>query len=246
MNENDNIKVGKVYVCKVTKILQHGANISIGNTKKEGFIHISEISKRWVSNVKDVLKEGNQIVCKVIDISPQMIELSAKRVTDNERKQALKEWSIENRLTKLIESTDKNADKTIEKIIASFGTLYNLYDELITGDTSKLDKIDILPTTKSILLNFIEKSKKKLTIKTQLIIRSFDADGINKIKEFLSQKFSDKGYYEIRYIKAPEYLLIVSADTPKKTISENKKILNEMENKSKKFNIDFKYKEIKK
>lgn len=245
MTEN-NIKVGDIYICKVTRILQHGANILIGDTGKEGFIHISEISKRWVSNVKDILKEGSQIVCKVIDVSPQMVELSAKRVTDNEKKQALKEWSIENRIRKLIEVTDKNANSIIEDIKKKFGSLYNFYDELASGNTSAIDKVDVKDETKEALLSFVEKSRKKLTIKTELTIRSLDPNGIEKIRNFLSEKFSDKKYYDISYIKAPEYLLTVSAETPKKTLAENKKILSEMEKKSKEFNLEFSYKEIKK
>ena len=101
------LNIGAVYVCKVKKLLQHGIIVQIGDTQKEGFIHISELSKRWVKDVKDVAKEGDKIVCKLIKIEQQTTELSAKRVTDNEERQALKEWSVENRIGRIIEKTFK-------------------------------------------------------------------------------------------------------------------------------------------
>ncbi|EEZ93329.1 MAG: translation initiation factor IF-2 subunit alpha [Candidatus Parvarchaeum acidiphilum ARMAN-4] len=77
------IKEGDIYICRVKKLLQHGIIVTIGNEEKEGFIHISELSKRWVRDVKDIAKEGDTLVCKVITLG-QSPELSIKRVTDSE------------------------------------------------------------------------------------------------------------------------------------------------------------------
>lgn len=49
----------------------------------------------------------------------------------------------------------------------------------------------------------------------------------------------------IKYIKAPHYLLLVNAGETKKTISQNRKLLEMMEKKSGELDIDFKYKELK-
>ncbi|HBH12878.1 MAG: Polyribonucleotide nucleotidyltransferase [Clostridiales bacterium 38_11] len=77
------IEVGEMYVGKVVKIMNFGAFIDIGN-KKEGLVHISELSKQRVNKVEDVLKEGEEVLVKVIGIDKQgKIKLS--------RKDALKE-----------------------------------------------------------------------------------------------------------------------------------------------------------
>ncbi|MDP3387285.1 MAG: polyribonucleotide nucleotidyltransferase [Eubacteriales bacterium] len=77
------IEVGEMYLGKVVKIMNFGAFIDIGN-KKEGLVHISELSKQRVNKVEDVLKEGEEILVKVIGIDKQgKIKLS--------RKDALKE-----------------------------------------------------------------------------------------------------------------------------------------------------------
>ncbi|MDP8012841.1 MAG: S1 RNA-binding domain-containing protein [Nanoarchaeota archaeon] len=246
MADINQIKVGNVYICKVKRLLQHGVIVDIDDTGKEGFIHISELSNRWVNDVKDVVKEGEQIVCKIVEQSPQMIELSAKRVNDNEKKQMLKEWSIEKRLSKLIENTEKNPAELIKSIKEEYGSLYNLYEELTSDNTNALDKFKFGKDSKTAILNFVEKGKKKLTIKTKLTARSYDGDGVEKIKKLFSERLSDPKNYDIKYIKAPDYMLIVSAGAPKKTLAENKKILGELEKKSKEYGVEFSYKEIKK
>jgi polyribonucleotide nucleotidyltransferase len=77
------IEVGEMYLGKVVKIMNFGAFIDIGN-KKEGLVHISELSKQRVNKVEDVLKEGEEVLVKVIGIDKQgKIKLS--------RKDALKE-----------------------------------------------------------------------------------------------------------------------------------------------------------
>ena len=49
---------------------------------KDGLLHISEIEWRKVQNVEDVLKEGQEIEVKIIDIDPKTgkIKLSRKEL----------------------------------------------------------------------------------------------------------------------------------------------------------------------
>jgi translation initiation factor 2 alpha subunit (eIF-2alpha) len=78
-----------------------------------------------------------------------------------------------------------------------------------------------------------------------LTIQNFGESGVEGIKKLLEEKYANKEYYKIRYIKAPEYLLTVNADDTKKTISENKKILDGIDKKSKELGIKFAFKELK-
>lgn len=59
------MKVGDIVKGKVSKILKFGAIVDIEGGEK-GFIHISKISKSFVKNVEDYLKEGQEISAKVI------------------------------------------------------------------------------------------------------------------------------------------------------------------------------------
>ncbi|MCX8034125.1 MAG: polyribonucleotide nucleotidyltransferase [Thermodesulfovibrio sp.] len=79
-------EIGKIYMGKVTKIVDFGAFVEI-LPGVEGLLHISQIAEKRIQKVSDVLKLGEQIPVKVIEID----ELGRPRLS---RKQALKE--IEN------------------------------------------------------------------------------------------------------------------------------------------------------
>jgi len=61
------VKVGDTYSGKVSRILNFGAMVEI-LPGKEGLVHVSELSDHYVSKVEDVVKEGDDITVKVIEI----------------------------------------------------------------------------------------------------------------------------------------------------------------------------------
>lgn len=62
------VELNRVYMGKVTKILQFGALVEI-LPGKEGLLHISKISNERVKKVEDVLNVGDDILVKVTEIS---------------------------------------------------------------------------------------------------------------------------------------------------------------------------------
>ncbi len=61
------IEVGEVYTGKVTRIMKFGAFVEL-LPGKEGLCHISQLSKRRVEKVEDVVQIGDQLEVKVIEI----------------------------------------------------------------------------------------------------------------------------------------------------------------------------------
>ena len=72
-------EVGQVYMGKVKTIVQFGAFVEI-LPNKDGLLHISEIDWKKVGKVEDVLKEGQEIEVKIIEIEQKTgkIKLSHK------------------------------------------------------------------------------------------------------------------------------------------------------------------------
>ena len=80
------IEVGQVYEGTVARIMNFGAFIELGGGK-EGLLHISKISKERIKNVEDVLKVGDVVKVKVIEIDDQgRINLSKKALEEDEEK----------------------------------------------------------------------------------------------------------------------------------------------------------------
>jgi len=75
----EDVEVGKVYTGKVKRIMNFGAFCEI-LPGKEGLVHISELADKYVNKVEDVVKIGDEIRVKVIEIDEQgRINLSKKR-----------------------------------------------------------------------------------------------------------------------------------------------------------------------
>jgi len=74
--------VGSILEGKVTGITKFGAFVSLPEGKS-GLVHISEIAYSYVNDVKEYLKEGQEVKVKVIGIDENgRINLSIKKAMD--------------------------------------------------------------------------------------------------------------------------------------------------------------------
>jgi polyribonucleotide nucleotidyltransferase len=79
----EDAEVGKLYTGKVKRVLKFGAFVEI-LPGKEGLVHISELSDKRVRRVEDVLREGDEVTVKCIEIDRQNRINLSKRAADKE------------------------------------------------------------------------------------------------------------------------------------------------------------------
>jgi polyribonucleotide nucleotidyltransferase len=77
-------EVGKTYLGKVVRLVDFGAFVEIF-PGTDGLLHISEIAENRVKEVRDELKEGDQILVKVLGLEGNKIKLSRKAVLREQR-----------------------------------------------------------------------------------------------------------------------------------------------------------------
>jgi polyribonucleotide nucleotidyltransferase len=77
-------EVGKTYLGKVVRIVDFGAFVEIF-PGTDGLLHISEIAENRIRAVTDELKEGDQIMVKVLALDGNKIKLSRKAVLREQR-----------------------------------------------------------------------------------------------------------------------------------------------------------------
>ncbi|MCC4594284.1 polyribonucleotide nucleotidyltransferase [Xanthomonas campestris pv. phormiicola] len=78
------VEPGRIYEGKVAKIMDFGAFVTI-LPGKDGLVHVSQISSDRVEKVSDVLKEGDLVKVKVLEVDKQgRIRLSMKAVEEGE------------------------------------------------------------------------------------------------------------------------------------------------------------------
>jgi polyribonucleotide nucleotidyltransferase len=77
------IKVGEIFTGKVVRIMNFGAFVEL-LPGKDGMVHISELENHRVDKVEDVVKIGDEITVKVIEIDNQgRVNLSRRALLEN-------------------------------------------------------------------------------------------------------------------------------------------------------------------
>lgn len=82
----EDVVVGKIYLGKVSKIMDFGAFVTI-LPNVDGLVHVSQLAHHRVTNVTDEVKEGDEIMVKVLEVDKQgKIRLSRKEAMPREGK----------------------------------------------------------------------------------------------------------------------------------------------------------------
>jgi small subunit ribosomal protein S1 len=76
------LQIGLILNGKVETIVPYGAFVNLGEDLS-GLVHISQICGRRIKSPKEVIKEGDSVTVKVIDIKDGKISLSMKLVTED-------------------------------------------------------------------------------------------------------------------------------------------------------------------
>src|SRR5207342_3793765 len=77
-------EIGQTYLGTVSRIVDFGAFVEIF-PGTDGLLHISEIAENRVKEVRDELKEGDQILVKVLALEGNKIKLSRRAVLKEQR-----------------------------------------------------------------------------------------------------------------------------------------------------------------
>jgi len=225
---------GDIVLCTVKKILFHSIFAYLDEYKNlEGMIHISEVSPGRIRNIRDYVKEGKKVVCKVLKIDKQKghIDLSIRRVNNAQRISKNQEYKQEQKAEKLLELIGKQQKTSLEKmykeigeeLIKEFGSLYNSFQNIVT-DPKSINKLKTNPKIKDELIKKVQQKIKppEIQIKSILTLKSDSSKGIELIKDLLS-KIKTKEV-SVNYISAPKYSIVIKAADYKKGESIFKKI----------------------
>ena len=88
-------EIGKVYLGKVVRLAEFGAFVELF-PGTDGLLHISEIAEHRVKEVKDELREGDQVMVKVLAIEGNRIKLSRKALIKEQKAKLAPAAPVEN------------------------------------------------------------------------------------------------------------------------------------------------------
>ncbi len=225
-------EVGDIVICTVEKIRGTTVFVNIEN-KKEGYIVLSEIAPGRIRNLRDYVVPKKTIVCKILRIVEDRIELSLRRVTPKEQKQAKERWKLERNYQSILKSVLKEKTKEIVQKILQDQEIYSFLEEA-KSDSKKLENLIGKTDTKKVLDILGTQKQKKAILKKVLQMHTKQPNGLNIIKNIL-QKI-DKA--EIKYLSAGKYSIKTESTDIKKADNLMKEIFEEIEKSAKKQGIE--------
>ena len=208
----DRPDVGDLVVVTITDVDQNSAYADLDEYEDvRGLIHISEVSRSWLQDVSKEIDEGQKAVAQVIETDDEgTIDLSLKRVNENQQREAMARWNKEQKAEKflkdLAEELGEDKEDLYQKIVfplqKELGSSFRGF-EIAEGEPEKLEEIvgeENVEAIQEVARENINLRQEKL--EGEIDIEFSDGDGINKIKEV----FEDvKEGVEVKYVSAPTY-----------------------------------------
>lgn len=227
----------ELVVCTVQNVKNFGAFVSLDEYgSREGFIHVSEIATGWVKYIRDYIKEGQKIVCKVVEIDKAKghVNLSLKQVNDHQRREKIQQWKNENKARKIIDILAERVgsepaafhEEVGTKLIENFGSLYGALETAV-ADPEALKKAHLTGKWTGPFLQIAAENITTTHVKVDgiLEVSSPKPDGVEDIRSSLLEGLSGDEEYsvEVQYLGAPKYRMVVTAPDYKKAEEELKK-----------------------
>ena len=243
--EEDWPEVGELVVATVKNIVGYGAYVTLDEYgDKEGLLHISEISTRWVRNIRDHVREKQKLVLRVLRVDRERghIDLSLKRVSKSEQRAKMEEFKKERRAMSLLARCAKllnmNEEDLYEKagipIIDKYGSLYDGLEEAVKKGAKALAKIGIPDEIVDTLVAVAKERIKVRMFKLRGTISATcrDPKGVLIIRDALmrAKKLGRKRRVnvEIYTLGAPRYRVELTADDHKRLERVLKEIVSEV------------------
>ncbi|WP_332898521.1 MULTISPECIES: translation initiation factor IF-2 subunit alpha [unclassified Haladaptatus] len=218
---------GELVVGKVEDIENFGVFIDLQEyDEKRGLVHISEVASGWIKNVRDHVREGQTVVCKVlsVDESSQQIDLSIKDVNDHQRKDKIQDWKNEQKADKwmLIAFGEDIADDEYaaiaNELLDEYGSLYAGFEAAAIHGAEALEETGLDDDEVSAIVESAREnvSVPYVNVTGYIDLRCPDPDGVDVIKEALKVAESDDDLSDdielsVSYVGSPEYRIKVKA-----------------------------------
>lgn len=215
---------GELVIGTVANVKNYGAFIHLDEYgQKEGFIHIAEVASGWIKYIRDHIREGQKVVCRVLrtDSSKGHIDLSLKQVNEHQRRETIQDWKNEQKAGKLLGIVAEKAGRELEasweefgyELVEHYGSMYRALEEsAIDNDALKEDGFE-----GDWIASFVEVANENITppyvnISGYLELTCKAPNGIEHIRNALNAVVAvDTEAITVQYVGAPRYRVQVRA-----------------------------------
>ena len=214
----------ELVLCTVTSVQHHSVFVNIEEYGLNGMIHISEVSPGRIRNIRDFVREGKVIVCKVLRVNRERghVDLSLRRVTETQQRSKINEIKQQQKAEKIVETValklgidaGKLFETLTENALKEYASVSSFFSEVAESNVD-LSKYKLGKDVSEELTAAIKQRIKpaEVAIKGSLMLTSYAQNGVEVIKEAL-KKVANSGA-DVQYISAGKYKVIIRASNYK-------------------------------
>lgn len=231
-------EVGALVVGVVTKIFAHGAFVELEDFDAEVMIHISEISPKWIKNIRDFVQEGKIVVAKILRINREKgyIDATLKGVSEDLKRKTLEARKNEQKAMKMLKSIAERLGKKPEEAYAKVGLkLEEKYGRIYPGLEAAAQDSEALKNA-GVDAAWLEPVQKLVTEQIQprfvdidgyLKLTNAGPQGVEAIRNALVAAEKEETHSEevkIQYVGAPMYRIKVKSKDYKTAEADLRKV----------------------
>ncbi len=230
------LKENDVVMCTVKKV--DGTTVFIETEDKQsGSIVFSEIAAGRIRNIREYVHPEKKIVCKVLKIYPDHVELSLRRVTGKEREEIQERFKKEKIFQNMIKAICPDYLAVISKIKEKY-EIWDFFDQ-VKENSSLLEKYLKKSEYEAITKSLADRKDREKIIKKTIILRSDSESGLTDIKEIMNVKGVG-----MHYLGSSNFMVEAKARDYKEAELLLNNAIKEMEIKAKEKKAFFEVKEI--
>lgn len=213
----------ELVLCTVMKVQMHSVFCNLDEYNRQGVIHISEVSPGRIRNIRDYVREGKTIVCKVLRLNLERghIDLSLRRVTESQKREKANQMKQQQLCEKIVEHVAKAMkkdpkavfDSVWQKVSVRYESLFSCFEEVVK-DESVLTELGIEPDIAKMMVEAILQRIKPQEVKIggKLSLKSYASDGIDIIKLCLKLvEAAGAESLKMTYLGAGNYQLTITS-----------------------------------
>jgi len=210
------MKENEIILCTVQEILGTTVFVTLPDGRR-GTITTSEIAPGRIKNIREYVVPNKKIVCKILRIKGDNIELSLRRVTSKEKKEILQQYNQEQQAKSAFNQILKqDAEEILKKIYEKFLSIQEFLEKA-KQDSGIIGQYIPKPFQEQVL-KIIQKKRKQIQVLKIIKLKCPQSDGIKRIKKIFEIKNPD---LKITYISAGHFQLSLKGEDYK---IANKKI----------------------
>jgi len=229
-----NLEEGDLVLATVDRIIGTNVFVRLDNGV-EACIVFSEIAPGRIRNIRDYVIPKKKIICKVLRISGDRVDLTFRRVTPKEQKEFKEAQKQEKSYEGILKSFLGEKSEEVIRKIKTTNPLYEFLQEAKEkeGTKKEFEKIAGKEASKKILEVLTNQKQKKVVLKKEITLTTVEPNGLDLIKKLLDKVKN----VEIKYVSSGKYSLKKESEDIKKADQDLRTTLLGLEKEAKKMNM---------